>query len=191
MSERRSWALPTAAGLLGLAGLWAAGHPDPQSRGYEVFTEMAYSRAAEAFAPSDVFADGRTLQPLQPGVVARGRLPFAYGEGPDEARRAGVELSSPFAADDAAAALAGGKLFGIYCVPCHDARGNGKGKVVLRGMLPPPSLHGDRARAIADGEVFHILTRGQGNMPSYAGQLAEHERWQVIAHVRKLQQEGP
>jgi mono/diheme cytochrome c family protein len=185
------WRVPAAAGVLGLAGLWALGRPDADRRGFEVFTEMAYSQAAEAYSPSEVFADGRTLQPLQPGVVAAGRLPFPYGAGPDEAKRAGAELASPVAAGDAAALAEGGRLYGISCVPCHDARGNGKGKVVLRGMLPPPSLHGDRARAIADGEIFHILTRGQGNMPAYAGQLSEHERWLVIAHVRKLQQEGP
>ena len=102
-----------------------------------------------------------------------------------------------------ALALAAGIAFGLkkgeaaiessrgYCVICHDARGTGQGKAVLRGMLPPPNLHAARATGIADGELFHIITRGQGNMDSYAVALSEHERWLVIGWVRQLQQEGP
>ena len=180
-----------AAAVAVLAGLRALGSPDPLRRNYEVFTEMAYSRAAEAYSPSAAFADGKTLQPLVPGVVVRGRLPFQYGPGPEEARRAGEELVSPFEPGDEAAAGAGAALFGIYCVTCHDARGNGQGLSVRRGMFPPPSLHAARATSIRDGEIFHVLTLGQGNMASYAAQLSETERWQVIAHVRNLQKEGP
>jgi hypothetical protein len=42
---------------------------------------------------------------------------------------------------------------------------------------------------MADGEMFHILTYGQGNMASYASQLTREERWKVIVHVRRLQEE--
>jgi hypothetical protein len=36
--------------------------------------------------------------------------------------------------------------------------------------------------------MFHILTYGQGNMASYAGQLSVEDRWQVLLRVRELQQ---
>ncbi len=185
----------TAAICVALVGLQAALRPDPEVRHLEIFTEMAYSHAAESFTPNPWFADGKTQQALVAGVVPRGMLPFRYGTGPDEAKRAGVELVSPLAtaneADAQAAAREGKDLYRIYCLVCHDARGNGEGPVVFRGMLPPPSLHADRARLMADGEMFHILTRGQGNMASYAAQLSRSERWAVIAHVRRLQEEGP
>ena len=184
-------ALLGAVAAAALAGLRALGSPDPLQRNVEVFTEMAYSRAAEAFTPNAAFANGMTLQPLVPGVVVHGRLPFPYGPGPEEARRAGEELTSPFEPGDEAAAKAGAALFAIYCVTCHDARGNGQGPSVRRGMFPPPSLHAARATSIRDGEIFHVLTLGQGNMASYAAQLSATERWQVIAHVRNLQKEGP
>jgi mono/diheme cytochrome c family protein len=38
-----------------------------------------------------------------------------------------------------------------------------------------------------DGQIFHILTYGQNNMPSYAGQISRDDRWKVIAYVRSLQ----
>jgi hypothetical protein len=38
-----------------------------------------------------------------------------------------------------------------------------------------------------DGQMFHVLTKGQGNMPSYAVQVAPEDRWKAILHVRTLQ----
>jgi mono/diheme cytochrome c family protein len=38
-----------------------------------------------------------------------------------------------------------------------------------------------------DGQMFHVLTYGQGNMPSFAAQLSREDRWNVILHVRMLQ----
>jgi mono/diheme cytochrome c family protein len=38
-----------------------------------------------------------------------------------------------------------------------------------------------------DGQLFHILTFGQNNMPSYASQLSRADRWNAIAYVRLLQ----
>ncbi len=47
----------------------------------------------------------------------------------------------------------------------------------------------DRAVQMKDGQMFHILTYGQANMPSFAAQLSEDDRWNAILHVRTLQ--GP
>jgi mono/diheme cytochrome c family protein len=38
-----------------------------------------------------------------------------------------------------------------------------------------------------DGQMFHVLTYGQNNMPSYASQLTEQDRWNVITYVRSIQ----
>ena len=192
MSKSRVVFLLWTAGLcLGLAALQFVMKPDPGQRHFEIFTEMAYSRASEAFSPNAWFEDGKTSQPLVAGVVPRGQLPFAYGSGPEEAVRAGRELRNPVDPEDVAAQAFGAELYRIYCLACHDARGSGEGPVVLRGMLPPPSLHADRAKQMPDGEMFHVLTRGQGIMASYAAQLDPTERWKVIRYVRRLQQEGP
>lgn len=180
--------------IVGLALLVMAAdallQPDLQQRNWEIFTEMAYSEASHSFEANEFFANGRTLQPLVAGVVPVGRLPFLYGDGAEEALRAGRELTSPLTEQTIEAQVQGAELYRVYCVVCHDARGSGKGSVVMRGMLPPPSLHAGRATGMADGEMFHILTKGQGNMASYAAQLSAAERWSVIAHVRRLQQEG-
>ena len=182
--------LTTILVMVLLYALNAAVTPDLRTRNHEIFTEMVYSKANESFSHSESLPGGLTQQPLVPGVIVRGQLPFAYGTGSVEAVRAGRELTSPLSTDDVDTLEAGRKLYGIYCTLCHDPAGNGRGTVVQHGMLPPPSLHGVRATSIADGEMFHILTRGQGNMASYAAQMTPLERWQVILYVRQLQEEN-
>ena len=77
----------------------------------------------------------------------------------------------------------------MFCVVCHGAGGDGRGPVVLRGMLPPPSMHaGARASRWRTARCSTSSRRGQGNMASYAAQLTERERWEVIAHVRAMQE---
>jgi hypothetical protein len=38
-----------------------------------------------------------------------------------------------------------------------------------------------------DGQLFHVVTYGQGNMSGYASQIGEDDRWRAVAHVRHLQ----
>jgi mono/diheme cytochrome c family protein len=38
-----------------------------------------------------------------------------------------------------------------------------------------------------DGQLFHVLTYGQNNMPFYASQLSREDRWNVILYVRTMQ----
>ena len=51
----------------------------------------------------------------------------------------------------------------------------------------PPSLLAEHARRLSDGEIWQVITRGQGAMASYAAQVLHEDRWRVIQHVRTLQ----
>jgi mono/diheme cytochrome c family protein len=182
------WILPCVAFLLALE---YALRPNTEERNYEIFTEMAYSMANESMSASVGLPGGMTQQPIVNGVVVRGQLPFRYAPGPEEAQRAGRELTNPHgdkAQDDPEVLARGAELYKRFCTVCHGAGGDGQGPVVFRGMLPPPSLHAARAVQMKDGEMFHILTLGQGNMASYAAQLGVEDRWKVIRHVRRLQE---
>ena len=174
---------------LALVLLRATLRPDYQRRNLRVFTEMRDSLAQESFGASAFLPGGTTQQPLVAGVVIAGETPFRYGSGTEEAQRAGRDLASPLAPDDAAARARGATLYASFCVACHGADGGGRGPVVERGMLPPPSLLGARARTLPDGEIFHIITRGQGNMAPHAAQLTPTERWQVITHLLSMQEQ--
>ncbi len=178
------WLLPCVVALLAFERVLRPNHAE---RNYEVFTEMAYSRAYETQSRSPELPGGLTQQPLVEGVIVRDRLPFRFGPGPEEAARAGRELVNPFE-DEPAVLARGAQLYARFCAVCHGGDGAGQGPVVQRGMLPPPSMHAVRALEMADGEMFHVLTMGQGNMASYAAQIAAPDRWKVIRHVRSLQE---
>src|SRR5205823_12508017 len=70
---------------------------------------------------------------------------------------------------------------------CHGVGGAGNGPVAQRGYPPPPSLLAEHVLKMKDGQLFHVLTYGQNNMPSYASQLSREDRWNVILYVRSMQ----
>jgi mono/diheme cytochrome c family protein len=81
----------------------------------------------------------------------------------------------------------GRERYDIYCSPCHSRIGDGKGIMVNRGYVPPPSFHTDRIRGLPDGEVFEVITHGVRNMPAYAHQIPVEDRWAIVAYMRALQ----
>jgi mono/diheme cytochrome c family protein len=151
-------------------------------RAYEYMPDMARGPAYKAFAPNPVTRDGLTLQRPVAGTIARGYRPFHYAAGEEEAARAGRELRDPFTATPTV--LEEGKtLYQTYCFVCHGTQGKGDGP--LAGKIPPPPAYtSERVLAFAPGRIFHVITRGAGKMPSYAGQLAATERWKVVTYVR-------
>jgi len=96
-----------------------------------------------------------------------------------------------FAPNDAKILARGKVVFENYFLPCHGAHGTGDGTVAQRGFPMPASLLAPRAVQMADGQMFHVLTYGQNNMPSYAVQVGREDRWRVIAYVRSLQGRKP
>jgi mono/diheme cytochrome c family protein len=166
--------------------LWTS-EPRPSRPNVELFPDMAHSPRANAFSANAVFADGKTLQAPPDGTIPRGYPPLHYTAPPQDAPRAGQELVNPIAPDDARALARGEQVFVSFCTPCHGAGGRGDGPVAQRGVPPPPSLLADKAVALRDGQIFHILTYGQNNMASYASQISREDRWRVIRYVRSLQ----
>ncbi|MCA9050658.1 MAG: cytochrome c [Planctomycetaceae bacterium] len=82
----------------------------------------------------------------------------------------------------------GAKIYGVFCVSCHGPKGAGDGPVAKRGFPPPPPLPTGKSVKMKDGQLFHILTYGQGSMSSMAAQLNRNQRWDVINYVRSMQQ---
>ena len=126
-----------------------------------------------------------------PGFAAStaGLLGSPLGHGPLLAASAlGPGRTNSFAA--ARARERGAFVFTNYCQLCHGPEGKGDGPMVQRGIPPPASLLTPQAVQRKDGELFHVLTYGQRNMPSQAAQLSREDRWKVILHVRSLQQKA-
>ncbi len=107
--------------------------------------------------------------------------------------RAGELLNNPYdplSDEGRAAAERGAEVFRIFCTSCHGGGGAGDGVVAARGFPPPPSMLTGKSVQMKDGQLFHILTYGQGSMTSFAAQLTPDRRWDVINYVRSLQQQA-
>ena len=134
---------------------------------------------------AEFFRDGSSARPLVEGTVSRGSLQE------DEAFFTGkvggtAVAEMPFPVD-AQVLDRGQERYDIYCRPCHDATGSGKGMVVQRGYRPPPSFHDERLRTAPPGHFFDVMTNGFGAMPDYRAQIAPRDRWAVVAYIRALQ----
>jgi mono/diheme cytochrome c family protein len=139
--------------------------------------------------PSTLFADGSSARQPVEGTVARGTL------NADEAlftgKLGGVPVAEmPFAITEADLNR-GQERFNIYCAPCHDGTGNGRGMVVQRGYRQPPSFHIERLKAAEPGYVFDVITNGFGVMPDYKAQIDARDRWRIVAYLKALQLSQP
>ena len=134
---------------------------------------------------SGFYADRRASRPLPEGTVARGwlRSDARLSEGKD-GRVLVTTLPMPLTRE---LLLRGRERFNIFCAPCHDRAGGGRGMVVRRGYQPPPSLHIERLRDAPVGHFFDVMTNGLGAMPDYASQIPVEDRWAIAAYVKALQ----
>jgi mono/diheme cytochrome c family protein len=155
--------------------------------GREILPDMARSIPYDSFRPCPVTRDGKTLLAPPPGSVPRGWVPFVYGPGPAEAARAGRELANPVV-DGPEVKARGEKLWANFCFPCHGPSGQGDGPVIPLFPTPPP-IAAEHARRMLDGQIFHVISRGQGVMPPHATQIEPRDRWVLVRYVRDLQ--GP
>jgi Cytochrome C oxidase, cbb3-type, subunit III len=134
---------------------------------------------------STFFADGRSERPAVPGTVARGhaRLDELFYTGRINGQLAD-EFPFPITAQDLER---GRERYNIFCSPCHDYTGSGRGMIVQRGFEPPPSYHIARLRQAPVGHFFEVITNGYGAMYSYASRVPPDDRWRIAAYIRALQ----
>lgn len=156
-------------------------------RNDQMLPGMVNSVAYQAEATNPSFPDGKTLREPVGGSIGLGFPPLHYKATPEDAVRAGKEIQNPVPDSSAAALQRGAIVFSTFCQPCHGAGATGDGLIGKRGFPPPPSLLTDKAIKLMDGQIFHIITFGQANMPSLASQIMRGDRWKVIKHVRSLQ----
>jgi mono/diheme cytochrome c family protein len=163
---------------------------DYTNRNEEFLPGMVNSVPFDALSENPNFPDGKTLRSPAAGTASSMFVPLHYRPVAEDAKRAGDELVNPIPDTLVAEMDRGAIVFATFCQPCHGAGAIGDGSVVKRGFPPPPSLLADKARNLKDGQMFHILTYGQNNMPSLASQVVRPDRWRVINYVRSLQKKN-
>jgi mono/diheme cytochrome c family protein len=139
-----------------------------------------------AQAASPFFYNGSSMREPVPGTVAIGELKedtaLFTGKGADGQFVATI----PMTVNDALLER-GRQRYGIYCQPCHDARGDGKGILFQRANVPTATFHQDKILKYPDGQIFDIMSNGQGLMPAYRWPIPPADRWAIVAYIRELE----
>jgi mono/diheme cytochrome c family protein len=138
---------------------------------------MSDQRKLSEWERSDVFRNGKVLQPPVPGAVSR------------EQDMAGVLTEKP--PMTLALVQRGRQRFNIFCSECHGFGGDADGMVVQRGFPKPPSFHEARLVNAPDEHFIDVITNGYGVMYSYADRVPPADRWAIAAYIRALQRTKP
>lgn len=95
--------------------------------------------------------------------------------------------------------VAGREIYLKHCHFCHGRKGLGDGPVGI-ALTPYPAdfVHDKKRMAKTDAELFKSITEGikkeiggdAMTMPRWKEILSDKERWDVLAYVRQLEQEG-
>ena len=135
---------------------------------------------------STFFYDGSSMRQPVPGTVAIGGLredaAFFTGKGADGQFVATIRVTV-----DEAVLERGRQRYVIYCQPCHDARGDGKGILFQRGNVPTASFHQEAIVKYPDGQIFDVITNGKGLMAGYRWPIPPADRWAIVSYVRDLE----
>ena len=142
--------------------------------------KMREQPRCEPLGASRMFADGKCAREPVKGTVARGAARDPVAAIDSKSDRLPLPVTPALVAR-------GRDRYDIYCSPCHDRVGTGRGMIVQRGFRPPPSLHDDRLRTAPVGHFVDVMTQGWGAMPAYAAQLPAADRWAIALYVRALQ----
>jgi mono/diheme cytochrome c family protein len=139
-----------------------------------------------AQSASDFFYDGASMRQPVPGTIPIGGLKedaaFFTGKGADGQFVTTIPMNV-----DEAVLERGRQRAAIYCQPCHDARGDGRGILFQRGNVPTASFHQEKIVQYTDGQIFDVITNGTGLMAGYRWPIPPADRWAIVAYVRDLQ----
>lgn len=152
---------------------------------YQFMPNMYEPVGYETYMESSSFPNGVEAMLPAEGTIPRGHVAFEVPNTTEGFAYAKDSLVSPLNTDKID--LEEGKaLYDIYCAICHGTKGDGQGKLVTREKILGIPSYDDAGRAITQGSIYHTIYYGKNAMGSYANQLSEDERWQVVAYVLKL-----
>ncbi len=173
--------------LAAVALLASACAPDPERREREFMPDMYRNPAVKAQDEFDYFRTGSAMLVPPEGTIPRGFEPYPFGIA-ERDKAAGLENPLPVSRR---MLETGRKYYNIHCMICHGVTGSGDGQTTLvhqeAGMPVPPPLYSQSIREEwTDGELFHVISMGQGQMPGYRDRISREHRWAIVHYTRAL-----
>ncbi|HEU4765615.1 MAG TPA: cytochrome c [Candidatus Eisenbacteria bacterium] len=184
MRSRARGAADVAAAVLAAGALIAsASGCQKRQPALEYMPNMAYGPRVAAQAEDPLRPGYSVERPPVEGTVPRDLTPYRFAQADTTQAMAALVNPLPRTAEVIGR---GQRVYMNTCVVCHGPRGDGQG--YIEPLYPqPPLLFSDKVRNWPDARIFHIITRGQNLMPSYASQILPEDRWAVVHYVRALQ----
>jgi mono/diheme cytochrome c family protein len=173
-------------GVVLMAGLRGPELRKFSSPPFELFPDMDRQPKYKSQSVSAFFADGRTDRLPVAGTVphdiptpgtyfSTGMIGAFWGDG----MPAEVKVTREFLAR-------GEERYTINCAVCHGATGAGNGPVSQYGLAGIANLYQDTFVKYPDGQIFHVIGHGKGQMGAYP-HISLEDRWAIVAYVRALQ----
>lgn len=155
----------------------------------EYFPNMHDSPAREAMENETFFKDGMAMRQPPAGTIPRGYTPYPFEGSPDDLKGGWTNPMEKTRANYER----GENQYQTFCSPCHGVAGEGNGNIVggyPRFTVPMFnfSLVSPKIKGWSDGQIFHMITKGRGQMPNYAYQIPREDRWKIVMYLRKLQE---
>lgn len=175
-------------GIICIAGFLTACDRTNNDPGYDYFPDMFYSKAYESYSESPDFADGKTMREPVEGTVPQGIIPYTYQKTDADRILAGKELINPLSPDSANLSRGAG-AYKIFCISCHGSQADGNGLLYATGLyaFKPASLINEKMRGAPDGEIYHVISAGQGVMQEHGSIIRPDDRWKIVLYIRQLQ----
>jgi hypothetical protein len=160
--------------------------------GIDVFKDMIYqSKLTPQETTNQKYLDSVLVAPL-PNSAPINHTKYAFKQ--TEYDSAVKRYTNPLLMNDFNIKR-GKNRFQIFCVPCHNSDGKGKGLIITQpkltgseeGFPPPADLTRTSAILLSDGRLFHILSSGQNLMFPVNYKLDTNDRWAIICYIRFLQ----
>ena len=153
---------------------------------YQFMPNMYEPVSYETYQDTKAFRNGMEAQLPAEGSIARGYVPFDIDNTTEGFELAKTTLANPLDSAGEVDLARGKELYDVYCGICHGNKGKGQGNLVKREKILGIPSYDDAGRAITAGSIYHTIYYGKNAMGSYANQLKEEERWQVVSYVLKL-----
>lgn len=170
--------------LLSLSGCGDKSQPN-----VELIQDMMSSPAIKAQEYDENSPNHSGMRVPPEGTQPLGFTPYKYANNIDGA----AKNRNPLAGDFSDATMnVGLKYYTTNCAICHGDKGQGGAtqSVAETMALKPPSLLTPKIRTWTDGQIYHVITVGQGVMGPYAAHIPQKYRWQVVNYIRNMQKES-
>lgn len=169
-----------------VASLFLSACSDKLKPNVEVIQDMMESPAVKAQEYDESSPDHRGMRVPPEGTVPVGFAPYKYAKNIEGMPANANPLSGDTASE---VLLVGQKFYFTNCAVCHGDQGQGGDSTPAAqkmGLKPPP-LISDKIKGWTDGQIYHVITQGQGVMKPYASHIPQKFRWQVVNYIRHLQ----